>query len=248
MARRAPPNTKQALLEAAEVCFAAHGLDATKVEDITAQIGIAKGAFYSYFDSKEECWRSIVEGFLGRMRDAVDVHEAAVSSTRAPLPERLEIWLAHDLQVFEFCWSNRALLHMMMSGSGGVAYAHLLDEFARRCAKNAETLVAELVREGVYRDDTDPNLVACMLGGAYDRLVREIIREPKRPDLARIVRKAQSLFMHGLLTDEAKTQLRDLTQAAQVTYATQVTRVARATREPKPRAAREAKTGKLRSA
>ncbi|HEX2678471.1 MAG TPA: helix-turn-helix domain-containing protein, partial [Polyangiales bacterium] len=75
MARRAPASTRSDLLEAAERCFALHGLDATKVEDITAEIGIAKGAFYSYFQSKEECWKQIVEAFLDRLHAAIDVHE-----------------------------------------------------------------------------------------------------------------------------------------------------------------------------
>jgi AcrR family transcriptional regulator len=207
MARKAPATTRNDLLEAAESCFAAHGLEATKVEEITAQVGIAKGAFYSYFESKEECWRQLVEQFLVKLRGAVDMHETAVSETRAVLSERLEIWLEHDLRLFEFCWDNRTMLNILMNGSGGAAYSHLLDEFARHCEKNIEALVHELISEHVYRDDLDPGLVACMYGGAYDRLVRLLISAPSRPNLLENVRKAQRLFLFGLLTDRAKDQL-----------------------------------------
>jgi AcrR family transcriptional regulator len=217
MARKAPATTRHDLLEAAQSCFAAHGLDATKVEEITAQIGIAKGAFYSYFESKEECWRQVVEQFLTKLREAVDVHEAAVSGARTALPERLEVWLQHDLQVFEFCWDNRTMLNMLMNGSGGAAYSHLLDEFAHSCERNVEALVHELVAEHVYRDDIDPSLVACMLAGAYDRLVRELIRAPKRPDLANKVRQAQRLILFGLLTDRAKEQVAKTTKLPKTT-------------------------------
>lgn len=206
MARRAPASTKADLLCAAEACFVAHGLDATKIEDITSRIGIAKGAFYSYFESKEACWRQIVDAFLERLSEAVDTHSAAFNA-RAPLPKRLEIWLAHDLKVFEFCWENRALLGLLMSGSGGIAYAHLLDEFARRASNNAEVLVRTLIAEGVYEPDIDPALVACMLGGAYDRLARELVHEKKRPDLANMLRNAQRVFLHGLLTDSSRREL-----------------------------------------
>lgn len=207
MARPAPASTRDDLLLAAERCFAAHGLDATKVEDITAATGIAKGAFYSYFPSKDACWQEIVEQFLQKLHAAVSVHEAFVRRTDLALPERLELWLEHDLRVFEFCWENRRMLNMLMSGSGGTAYAHLLDEFAQQCAANAEQLVRELVAERVYRDDVEPALVASMLGGAYDRVVRELIRQPKRPDLENLVRQAQRVLLHGLLTDAAKNQV-----------------------------------------
>lgn len=212
MARRAPASTKSDLLNAAEACFISSGLDATKIEDITSRIGIAKGAFYSYFESKEACWRHIVEEFLARLAEVVDMHGAALNA-RAPLPERLEIWLAHDLKVFEFCWDNRSLLGLLMSGSGGIAYAHLLDEFARRAASNAEDLVRTLIAEGVYQPDVDPKLVACMLGGAYDRLARELVRAPKRPDLNAMLRDAQRVFLHGLLTDSSRRELARATAA-----------------------------------
>jgi AcrR family transcriptional regulator len=207
MARRAPASTKDHLLEAAEHCFAAHGLEATKVEQITAEAGIAKGAFYSYFESKEECWRQIVERFLAKLKAAVELHEAAVTASRAPLPARLELWLEHDLRVFEFCWENRTMLHMLTNGSGGTAYAHLLDEFYRRCETNMEAMVRELMSQRVYRADVDPALVACMLGGAYDRFVRELVRSDERPDLAKKARAAQRMVMLGLLTDDARAQL-----------------------------------------
>jgi AcrR family transcriptional regulator len=206
MARRAPASTKSDLLQAAEECFAAHGLDATKIEDITARIGIAKGAFYSYFESKDACWKELVEGFLVRLREVVDDHGVGLSS-RAPIPERVEIWLAHDLEVFEFCWENRTLLGMLGNGAGGIAYAHLLDEFARSASCNAEALVRSLIAEGVYQADVDPQVVASMLGGGYDRLARELIRKPKKPNLEAMLREAQRVFLHGLLTDSSRREL-----------------------------------------
>ncbi|HEX2678947.1 MAG TPA: hypothetical protein VHM19_19990, partial [Polyangiales bacterium] len=75
------------------------------------------------------------------------------------------------------------------------------------CAKNAEAMVREMIAEGVYREDTDPAIVAWMLAGAYDRLARELIRERKRPNIESQILTAQRLFMLGLLTDDARAQL-----------------------------------------
>jgi AcrR family transcriptional regulator len=206
MARRAPPSTKSDLLHAAEACFAEHGLDATKVEDITARAGIAKGAFYSYFAGKEECWQQIVEAFLTRLAVAVEQPVRGVEPG-LPLAQRFVAWLEHDVALLQFCWENRALLGLLMNGAGGAAYAHLLDEFAARAAKNAQARIAALVAEGLYRRDVDPALVASLLAGAYDRLVRELIKQPQRPPIEALARQTQSIFTRGLFTDVARTQI-----------------------------------------
>ncbi len=206
MARRAPPSTKHDLLQAAGACFAEHGLEATKVEDITGRAGIAKGAFYSYFASKEACWKQIVEAFVARLEQAVQPPQPLLDAS-LPLAERFERWLAHDRSVLAFCWRERTLLGMLMNGAGGAAYAHLLDEFAARAAKNAETHIRALVAEGVYRDDIDPALVASLLGGAYDRLVRGMLKGPAQPDIDALARQTQHVFTRGLFTDDARAML-----------------------------------------
>lgn len=206
MARRAPPDTKIGLLRAAETCFVEHGLEGTKVEDITARAGIAKGAFYSYFESKEECWRQIVDAFLVRLSEACD---APVSNRdrHRPFAERHRESLAHEVSLLEFCWENRGMLGMLLNGSGGVAYAHLLDEFAARSAKSSEQFIREQMDEGLFRADIDPTLVASLVSGAYDRLVRQLIREDKRPDIEALARDTKDLFERGLLTAQARGQL-----------------------------------------
>ena len=205
MARRAPPTTGIEVLRAAEACFTERGLDATKVEDITARAGIAKGAFYTYFQSKDDCWKQIIDAFLVRLAEAVDMSDRFAKGT--PLPERMAEWLAHEVQIFDFCWENRALLRMLMSGSGGSNYAYLLDEFAERSAQNVVAVVQELVEEGIYRSDIDTAVVAPLIGGAYDRLVRELLKETKRPNVEARCLQAQRLFLHGLLTDGARASL-----------------------------------------
>lgn len=203
MARRAPPTTGVEVLRAAEACFAEAGLDATKVEDITARAGIAKGAFYTYFASKEDCWRQIIDAFLVRLAQACEVPRGALEGEA--LAERMDRWLAHDVRLFEFCWENRALLGMVLKGNGG--YAYLLDEFAARQAKAGEAVIRELVAEGLYRDDIDISIVSRLLGGAYDRLARELLKETKRPDFEACLRQAQVFMTRGLFTDAARREL-----------------------------------------
>ena len=51
---------KQQLLDAAEVLFAEHGYAQTRIADICAAAGVAKGLFYWYFPTKESLFAELV--------------------------------------------------------------------------------------------------------------------------------------------------------------------------------------------
>lgn len=203
MPRHADPHAKIELLRAAEAVFAERGLSAAKVEHITARAGVSKGAFYLHFQSKDDCWREIIEGFVAKLANCVDVPPPALAHGPAEAVGLREHWHEHDLEIFEFCWQNRALFKMVLGGGGGVPYAYLIDEFADRVAKNVEGWIRDGIAVGLYRADLDPAVVGVLMAGAYDRLVRELIAQPKRPDIAAWSKQALELFTRGLLTQEA---------------------------------------------
>lgn len=202
MSRPADRRAKIELLRAAEAAFAEHGLAATKVEDITARAGVSKGAFYLHFESKEDCFRQIVEGFLAHLASAVEVDE--VTLMPASLAETRAVWAAHSLRVMEFVWQNRALVGMILAGGGGAPFAYLIDELAERVAKQTERSVVTAQRNGLYRDDIEPGVVAALISGAYDRLARELIRQPKRPDIEAWCEQVPDVFLNGLLPRSAR--------------------------------------------
>lgn len=53
--------TIAAILKAARKRFAARGFDATSIDDIAAEAGVAKGAVYHHFRSKEEIFMKVLE-------------------------------------------------------------------------------------------------------------------------------------------------------------------------------------------
>jgi AcrR family transcriptional regulator len=205
MPRPADRRARIELLRAAEAVFVEHGLAAAKVEDITARAGVSKGAFYLHFESKEDCFRQIVEAFVARLDACIDVPPL---SGPGPSPEAyaamLAGWFAHDVEIFEFCWQNRGLMGMLLSGGGGGQFAYLADAFAERSTENMKALARRLVAAGIYRADVDPDLLPPLISGAYERMIREMIRQPRRPDIEAWVRQAHALITHGVLTPEAR--------------------------------------------
>lgn len=204
MPRIADRRVKIDLLRAAEAVFAERGLSGARVEDITTRAGVSKGAFYLHFKSKEDCFQQIVEGFIARLAGCVEPPEDLLASGLSAAGEILARILAHDVAVMEFCWQNRSILRMMLAGGGGAPYSYLIDEFAGRMAGRIELWLRQGVEAGLYRPDLDPAIAAALLSGAYDRLLRVLIQQERRPDLAAWCGQAQKIFIEGMLSAEAR--------------------------------------------
>jgi AcrR family transcriptional regulator len=194
MARPSDVYAKVDLLRAAEQVFLEHGLEKARVEDITARAGKSKGSFYLHFQSKEDAFRQIVEAFLARlaaiMESPVDVEcdfEAIVTR-----------WHEKDLEWVEYFWQNRAVAKLLLHGGNSQQFVYLVDAFANHARANCMQLVQLGIERGYYRADIDPAVASLMIAGAYERLIRELIDMPKKPDLPRMLETAQDLLLRGL--------------------------------------------------
>ncbi len=77
--------TAGAILAAAEKLFGTRGFAATSIDDIAAKAGVAKGAVYHHFDSKEEIFTRVLEGVQQKIATS-PVPEAA-RKIRDPLDQ-----------------------------------------------------------------------------------------------------------------------------------------------------------------
>ena len=73
---------KQQLLHAAEALFTERGYGATRISDICAAAGVAKGLFYWYFPTKESLFGELVRTMRLQLRRA---QAAAMDPTAAPV-------------------------------------------------------------------------------------------------------------------------------------------------------------------
>jgi len=231
MPRPADRRAKIELLRAAEAVFVEHGLTAAKVEDITARAGVSKGAFYLHFESKDDCFRQIVEAFVAKLAACLDAPPPSGPGMNAEaFASLIAGWHAHDIEILEFCWQNRGLMRLLLSGGGGAHYAYLVDEFAERTSEPIKEMARNLAAAGFYRADIDAEVLPALISGAYERLIREMIKRPRRPDIEALARQAQALFTHGLMTEKARAIVDREVRDDQRESGTSLTRAARATK------------------
>ena len=120
---------KQQLLETAEVLFAEAGYAQTRIADICAAAGVAKGLFYWYFPTKQSLFAELVRTMRQQLRRA----QAAAMDPRADALTRIR---QGSMASLRFMAEHRA-------------YFTLLD------VERSEPTLAEVLRDGsdVYAAD-----------------------------------------------------------------------------------------------
>lgn len=196
MTRPANPHARLALLRAAEREFVARGLDAAKIEAITAAAAMSKGAFYLHFASKEDAFRQIVEGILAPLAQLIE--DFPRPSSFATVEDYFEQWIQQDIALYEYIWQHRNVMRLLLDGGKSASFSHLPDAFAERARQASLLGIAEGKRRGFFHADLDVELASLFLAGAYDRVARHMVKLQKRPNLEAWMRTLQRFVVEGL--------------------------------------------------
>ncbi|MCD6342221.1 MAG: TetR/AcrR family transcriptional regulator [Spirochaetaceae bacterium] len=176
--------TKAAIMENALRLFREKGYDSVSVEQITRAAGVAKGTFYTYFETKsdiivEEFWkidRYYQEYAARNLRRYKRPADKLMAFTRAQMRYVRDEVGVDSLKIL---YTNQIL------GSGGEREKVIVDP-KRQWYRIIETIMAEGQAEGSFRSDIDASELAqvfnrsmrsvfldwCIADGAFD-LVKE---------------------------------------------------------------------------
>jgi AcrR family transcriptional regulator len=145
---------KAELLRHAEQLFAERGYEDTRMIDIAAAAGVAKGLVYWYFENKDTLFDEIVADMGQRLRRA---QGRAIAGIDDPL-ERLYVGMAASVR---FIAGNYRLYGVISSQVRGDARLRETRSRSQRIQSgDAIALLAEGQERGVVRADEDPAVLA----------------------------------------------------------------------------------------
>jgi AcrR family transcriptional regulator len=165
---------RAAIVQAALDEFCARGFAATRIDDVAARAGVAKGTIYLYFDDKEALFREIVTTML--------VPLVAVLEAPPPdIPIRDVIARFMDVFVQEiYSTQRRNVLRLVMTE--GPRFPELAEFHYRNVVERAlaamRALLGRARERGELKDDTlirfpqlivAPGMVAIVWSGLFDR-------------------------------------------------------------------------------
>jgi AcrR family transcriptional regulator len=210
MARPKDPRARSALVSAARQAFVVHGIQRTRIEDITLACGLSKGAFYLHFESKEALFRELVaelQASFDRLRtDRQRAYQELVSSRGgrvsllddpAFLAQVRELDGRQDRRLLELLWEWRDVSDVLLRGCQGTEFAGVVWQVLDLEAARVRDECAALQQVGLIRDDVSGDLVGLMIVGTYLLMARRLTQATQRPDFERLVQELQLVLAQG---------------------------------------------------
>ena len=144
---------RSSIISGAARAFAAAGFDGTSMEDIAAAAGVTKLILYRHFESKEELYRSILEGVSSRLADEVASAVEAGRRRGVIVPAFLTV-AREDPDGFRLLWRHSSREPKFAAYAEDVHQA--ADAFARR-------LLGSRIDDRVVLDWAAPTAVAFLV-------------------------------------------------------------------------------------
>lgn len=190
----AAPEKRERILKAAIEVFAKNGFYATRVSEIAKAAGVADGTIYLYFKNKNDVLITIFEEGIRRLlailRDVADSEEPFERQVSRIIELQLGL-LEDQRELAEVITVNLRQSSSLLKQYAAPLFMEYIDVIAG--------VVREGQRQGAFREDLNPRVVARSLFGALDAiLLTWALGDADPVSLRRASTHCASLFLEGL--------------------------------------------------
>jgi TetR/AcrR family transcriptional repressor of uid operon len=183
--------SRERILEAAQLCFAQEGYDATGVAQICRRAGLSKGAFYHHFATKQALFLELLNRWLGTL----DTQFAAI---RAKAPSVAE----------GFARMTEVLQHVLNDAGGQLPlFLEFWNQARREPAVWEATIApyrryrayfAEMIAEGIAQGslrEVDPDVAAGVWVSLAVGLLLQNLLDPDGADWEQVARAGVEMLL-----------------------------------------------------
>jgi AcrR family transcriptional regulator len=184
--------TRAHILSAAQKKFASSGYDAASVDDICAEAGVSKGAFYHHFPSKQAAFLALFEDWLnGVDRGLEAARQPTVPETLTTMSRMLPLIFSQaggQLPMFLEFWLQASRDKTIWKATIA-PYKRYQDYFA--------ALVKQGIAEGSFRK-VDPHSAAQVIVSVAVGLLLQGLIAPENTDWQKTAEQSMKILMKGL--------------------------------------------------
>ncbi|GMV33536.1 MAG: hypothetical protein DCC59_16340 [Chloroflexi bacterium] len=185
--------TRSKIISSAIRLFSGRGFNAASVDDICAEAGISKGAFYHHFKSKQDLFLSLLDGWLKTIDNAI---EAAKDK---PAPEAFTQIAEAFPYIFKTAGEGLPMfLEFWLQASRDETVWQASVEPYRRYHKYFTALIKKGVDEGSFVA-VNPELTARMIISTGMGLLLQSLMDPQGAKWEKVARDSVKMLVDGML-------------------------------------------------
>lgn len=197
------------ILQVALEEFAANGFEGTSMAHIARRAGVTQPLVHYHFASKDALWRAAVDNVLGLVSHGIEALRYEIEGR--PGPEQLEL-IVRAMVRFNAACPEFGRIVAYEGARGGDRLRYLFERQVDVPYRDVGDLLREGAAEGWAKPlPTEHVVLATAAAAAYFFVIKEIVAQMYGIDVhdpCTVERHADTvvdLFLHGLLTAEART-------------------------------------------
>ena len=185
--------TRTKITESAIKLFSSNGYNKASVDDICAEAGISKGAFYHHFKSKQELFLALLDGWLKNIDNAID------GSKESTAPETFMQMSEAFPYIFETAGDGLPMfLEFWLQASRDKKIWDASIAPYRRYHKYFTSLIKKGVDEGSFVE-VDPELASRLIVSTAMGLLLQSLLDPKGAKWEKVARDSTTMLVNSLL-------------------------------------------------
>lgn len=188
-----------ALVRAAEDVFAERGFAAATVDEIARRAGVPVEAFHLHFDGTEAVLTEIVEGWFARCT-ALFAPPGEYPDAPSDPDALVDFCIERDVRIYDFLWQTRPTMRIVHGCQG--RYDHLFAAFHAEIKRRNRAWLTMWREDGLLRPETNIELAALLMSGAYEELSNAFVRSATRPPIEEWLQFTQETFFRAWGTPE----------------------------------------------
>ena len=187
--------TRAKIMESAIKLFSTNGYNKASVDNICAEAGISKGAFYHHFKSKQDLFLALLDGWLQNIDTAIE------ASRELTAPETFTRMSEAFPYLFETAGDGLPMfLEFWLQASRDEKIWQASIAPYRRYHKYFTSLIKKGVDEGSFVE-VDPELTSRMIVSTAMGLLLQSLIDPKGAKWEKVARESTTMLVNSLLIE-----------------------------------------------
>lgn len=191
--------TLQKIQDAGKKEFLDKGFQASSLRNIVKKAGVTTGAFYGYYNSKEELFDALVQEpaaiFMDKFKEAQDTFANLPPSEQ---PDNMGKISGDCMDwMVGYIYQNIDVFKLILCHAEGTKYENFIHEMVEIEVSATHNFVNVLRRLGLHVKDMDPQLEHILVSGMFTAFFEMVIHDMPKTQAMEYVKELRAFYTAG---------------------------------------------------